>query len=169
MDFGKVAGVTCFDLNFSELLAKYEKSRPELLVFCSSFHGGHMQQHWAYTCRAYFVGACSGNRLPANIWNPLGYEEARSSTYLPFITHTINLDYAVAHIDYNREKFEALKKKYGKGVNIYDPGYLGSVLITSEMDGISATDMIREFEIELLDDYMARAAAARYIDGRIEK
>ncbi len=169
MDFGTVAGVICFDLNFPELLEKYQKSRPELLVFCSMFHGGHVQQHWAYSCRSYFVGAVGVQGLPCNIWNPLGYEEAKSSTYLPFITHTINLDYAVAHIDYNAEKFEHLKKKYGKGVTIYDPGYLGSVLITSELDGISAMDMIKEFEIELLDDYIERARAARYTEGRMEK
>ena len=169
MDFGTVSGVTCFDLNFPELLEKYRKSRPELLVFCSMFHGGHVQQHWAYTCRSYFVGAVGIKGLPCNIWNPLGYEEAVSSTYLPFITHTINLDYAVAHIDCNAEKFEALKKKYGKGVKIYDPGYLGSVLITSELEKLSAMDMVKEFEIELLDDDMERARAARYIEGRMEK
>jgi hypothetical protein len=53
-------------------------------------------------------------------------------------------------------------------VTIKDPGFLGSVLITSEHETVSVDDMIAEFEIELLDDYMARALAHRHTPGNME-
>ena len=167
MDFGTVGGIICFDLNFEELRAKYEKSRPELLVFSSMYHGGHVQSHWAYTCRSWFVGACSG--LPCNVLNPIGEVVASSTNYYPYITSTINLDYAVVHLDENWQKLNDLRKKYGKDVTLHDPGFVGAVLITSESDTVSAMDMVKEFDIELLDSYFERSMDARYIPGRMEE
>ena len=51
--------------------------------------------------------------------------------------------------------------KYGSKVQVFDPGYLGSVLVSSEADDISARDMAQEFELELLDDYLARSLAVQ--------
>lgn len=166
MDFGTVAGVTCFDLNFDELREKYAKSRPELLVFCSMYHGGFVQQQWAYSCRSWFVGAvCS---LPCAVISPVGEIVAQSTNYFPYVNHTINLDYAVAHLDYNWDKLDALRSKYKNGVTVRDPGLLGSVLITSEC-GVPAAEMVKEFEIELLDDYMARSLKHRHAPGKMEE
>ena len=159
MDFGTVAGVTCFDLNFDELRMKYERSRPELLVFCSMYHGGFVQQQWAYACRSWFVGAVCN--LPCSVISPVGEVVARSTNYYPYVAHTINLDYAVVHLDYNWDRLDALRRKYRRGVKVHDPGLLGSVLITSECD-VPAAEMVKEFGIELLDDYMARALRHRH-------
>ena len=71
----------------------------------------------------------------------------------------MNLDCKVAHLDFNWEKLTSLKAGYGPGVSIYDPGYLGSVLISSETDDKTSDDLVREFEIELLDDYWVRSLA----------
>lgn len=166
MDFGTVAGAICFDLNFDELREKYARSRPELLVFASMYHGGFVQRNWAYTCRCWFVGAVAGQ--PCSVVNPLGEVVAQSTNYYAYVTYDINLDCAVAHLDYNWEKLDALRGKYGKEVTIFDPGRLGSVLITSESAAVSAREMAREFGIELLDDYMARSLRHRHMPGRIE-
>ncbi len=165
-DFGKVAGAICFDLNFKELREKYEKSQPELLVFSSMYHGGLMQNYWAYACRSYFVGSVAGDQC--TVINPLGDLVARSTNYYPYVTADINLDYKVVHIDYNGEKFDAAKKKYGNEVKIYDPGHVGAVLLTSESEERSVDDIIKEFGIEIWDDYYARAMAERHAPGHIE-
>jgi hypothetical protein len=158
-DFGSLACAICFDLNFEELRAKYKARRPDLIVFCSMYHGGLMQACWAYDCRAHFVGAIAG--AECTIINPLGERIVRSTNYYHWVTAQVNLDCALAHIDYNNGKFRALKQKYGRGVTISDPGYLGCVLLTNEMDGVTVRDLVTEFEIELLDDYWARALAHR--------
>ena len=139
----------------SPLREAYAAQRPDLVLFCSMYHGGLMQSVWAYACRAHFVGAVAGDQC--TVLNPLGELVARSTNYYHWVTAVINLDCVVAHIDYNNPKFRALKRKYGRDVTITDPGHLGCVLLTSEADGIGIHDMVAEFGIEKLDDYWQRA------------
>jgi len=75
-------------------------------------------------------------------------------------TATVNLDYALAHIDYHSEKFAELKRKYGPGVKITDPGNIGYYMLTSELEGVTVAEMLGEFGIKTLDDYLDGALAA---------
>ena len=159
-DFGRVGCAICFDLNFDELRLRYVHSRPDLILFSSMYHGGLMQCYWAYSCRAHLVTAVAGPP-PSAIISPVGHILASSTNYFDFVTATVNLDCQVVHLDCNWEKLAAMKKKYGPGVSIFDPGYLGAVLIASETDQVTSDDLIVEFGIELLDDYMARSQAHR--------
>jgi hypothetical protein len=168
-DFGRVAMAICFDLNFDELRLKYAKAKPDLIVFSSMYHGGLMQSYWAYSCRCHFVGAIAGSATPSEIRNPLGQVIASTTNYFDFAVARVNLDCELAHLDYNWERLRKLKAKYGPKVTILDPGCLGSVLISSEHETISVDDMIKEFQIELLDDYFARSLAFRHKPGNIEK
>ena len=155
LDFGRVACVICFDLNFETLRQRYRVQRPELILFSSMYHGGFVQREWAYGCRSYFVGAVCGQTC--SVLNPLGEEAARSSNYFSFVSHRINLDYAVVHLDFNWEKIAAAKAKYGEKLGFFDPGQLGAVLLTSESDEFSIGEIMREFDIEPLDHYFERS------------
>jgi hypothetical protein len=168
-DFGRVAMAICFDLNFDELRLKYANAKPDLIIFSSMYHGGLMQSYWAYSCRCHFVGAIAGKNTPSEIRNPLGQVIASNTNYFNFAVAKVNLDCKLAHLDYNWERLRKLKAKYGTKVKILDPGCLGSVLISSEDETISVDDMIKEFQIELLDDYFTRALAYRHKPGNIEK
>jgi predicted amidohydrolase len=167
-DFGKVAFAICFDLNFDELRLKYVKAKPDLIIFSSMYHGGLMQPYWAYSCRCHFVGAIAGRATPSQIYNPLGQLVASNTNYFDFVVETVNLDCTLAHLDYNWQRLKKLKDKYGPKVKITDPGCLGSVLISSEHEKVSVEEMVKEFEIELLDDYMTRALAHRHKPGNME-
>ena len=167
-DFGRVAFAICFDLNFDELRLKYVKAKPDLIVFSSMYHGGLMQAYWAYSCRCHFVGAIAGRATPSEIYNPLGQVVASNTNYFDFAVANVNLDCALVHLDYNWERLRKLKAKYGPKVKITDPGCLGSVLVSSEDEKISVEEMIKEFKIELLDDYMVRALAHRHKPGNME-
>ena len=74
----------------------------------------------------------------------------------------------MCHLDYNRDKLEAARKKYGTAVKVFDPGNVGAVLLTSETDEFSALDVAKEFSITPLDDYFAGAMAHRHTPGLIE-
>jgi len=158
-DFGKVGGVICYDLNFDELREQYVKLRPELLVFSSMYHGGFVSRNWAYTCRSYFVG--SVQQRQGYIVNPLGEVIAESNPYTDYLTAEINLDYVLAHIDYNWTKLQAMQEKYRSLVEVEVPRGLGCVMITSNSDRVSAYEMAKEFDIELLDDLFARGRKQR--------
>ena len=156
-DFGRVGFAICFDLNFDALRAQYAQARPDVIAFCSMYHGGLMQSYWAYSCRTHFVGAISGSCGSGHILSPLGETVAASTNYFNYVTTRINLDCRLAHLDYNWDRLRAMRAKYGPRVKVTDPGYLGSVLISSETDELSVEDLIAEFQLELLDDYVARA------------
>ncbi|QDT09674.1 carbon-nitrogen hydrolase family protein [Planctomycetes bacterium K23_9] len=160
-DFGRVAMAICFDLNFDELRQQYVEAQPDLILFSSMYHGGMMQQYWAYSCRCHFVGAIAGRATPSQIRNPLGIVVASNTNYFDHAVARINLDCALVHLDENWGRLSAMKAKYGPKVKITDPGELGSVLIASEHDTISIDAMIAEFELERLDDYMARSLSHR--------
>jgi len=166
-DFGTVACAICFDLNFDELRLKYVEKQPDLILFSSMYHGGLMQSYWAYSCRAHFVGSI--HNLPSAIISPTGETLAETTNYFDYVTETINLDCKVVHLDYNWEKITAAKEKYGRGFTMKDPGKLGAVLISSELEDISIDEIIEEFEIETLDEYMARALEHRHTEGNMEK
>ncbi|MBQ7394841.1 MAG: carbon-nitrogen hydrolase family protein [Lentisphaeria bacterium] len=158
-DFGPVAPAICYDLNFMEMLNRVAAKKPKLILFASAYHGGLMQGVWAYFCRSYFVGAFG--RGANDILNPLGSKIAHSTNYFPRVSARINLDYEVVHLDYNWAKLDAVKKKYGPKVTVFDPGHVGAVLLTSEMKDISAADIVREFQIERWDDYYKRSVERR--------
>jgi hypothetical protein len=53
------------------------------------------------------------------------------------------------------------KSKYGSKVSVKDPGFLGSVLVSCETPELNVDALIREFDIERLDDYFSRALQHR--------
>jgi predicted amidohydrolase len=163
-DFGTVACAICFDLNFDELRLKIKALQPDLILFSSAYHGGLMQPYWAYSCRAHFVSAVFGTH-PSQILSPQGVTLAHTTNYFPHVTARLNLDCLVVHLDYNWDKLAAARAKYGPEVSVVDPGYLGSVLLTSESEARTAREIAGEFGIELLDDYLARAVAHRHHYG----
>lgn len=165
-DFGTVAPVICFDLNFDELRQRYARLKPDLILFSSMYHGGLMQSYWAYSCRSYFAGAVAG--APCTVLNPVGEVVASSTNYYSFLTTTVNLDYAVIHIDDNHHRFADIKRKYGDGLIIRDPGYVGAILLTSESDAFTAQDVVEEFGLLTLDDYFDGVLAHRCMEGHME-
>jgi len=160
-DFGTVGCLICFDLNFDELRQKYASLKPDILLFPSMYHGGLVQSYWAYSCESYFVGSMGTTSVPSEVRNPLGTIIATTTNHFNFAVTTVNLDYKLVHLDQNWGKLRALKKKYGRDVSIYDPGRVGAVMITSESDSISANDMVEEFDMELLEDYLNRSRTFR--------
>ncbi len=156
-DFGRVACAICFDLNFDALRLQYQAAKPDLVLFASMYHGGLMQAYWAYSCRAHFLSCIAGEQSVA--LSPQGEMLAHTTNYYDYVTTTVNLDCRLAHLDYNWGRLSDMRKKYGAKVKVYDPGYLGSVLVSSEADEFTVEELVREFGIELLDDYFARALA----------
>ena len=159
LDFGNVATAICFDLNFDELLYKYKPQKPDLIVFSSMYHGGLRQAQWAYICRSHLVSSICKKK--SGIINPYGEIIASTTNYTSYVSGKVNLDYELCHIDYNWEKIHEAKRKYKDALVVHDPGYVGSVMLSSEDPNITVKEIIKEFEIEMLDDYFERALAHR--------
>lgn len=160
-DFGTVACMICFDLNFDELRLRYAVQKPDLLLFSSRYHGGLKQQIWAYTCHAHLIGAIGGPNRPGVIMAPNGRILAESTEYTQTIISKLNLDCCQVHLDFNFEQLDAMKRKYGSSVEIDDTGHLGSVLVRNFNDQFTVGTLLAEFEIEPLEQYLQRAEQYR--------
>lgn len=155
---GRLGGVICFDLNFEALRQEYRVLKPDILCFSSMYHGGLMQEMWAYDCRSFFVSS-----LPfpgCGILDPFGRPLKLSDCYTSVPKATVNLDRAMVHLDFNCAKFPEIEKKYLGEVAIDIPPNIAPALIYSLTDKRSAMDIVKEFELELLDDYFERSLKA---------
>ena len=160
-DFGRVGAVICFDMNFDEYRQRMKEQKPDLVVFTSGFHGSFLQNYFAYDTRSYLVSSVGYAQIHGGIISPVGEKIAETTTYYNHLTMTLNMDYEVCHLDYHLGKLAELKAKYGPKVKIHDPGDLGSVLISSETEECSVHDMLKEFDIITLDEYIRRSIAHR--------
>lgn len=153
-ELGRVGVAICFDLNYTGLAAEYQKKKADLLLFPSLFHGGLLQQMWAFGARAYLVGACGG--CGASVVSPAGEVLEKSTGYFKELVYTVNLDYALVHLDFNWEKLRSLTCRYADSVTMHDPGGLGSVLLVNESSTCSMKEILEEFTVETMDDYLQR-------------
>lgn len=160
-DFGRVGAIICFDLNFEEIRAKYKKAKPDIMVFPSNFGGGMMRNFFAYDTQSHFVAAC-GWLCPAEVINPLGETLTVTglNSYYNYVIQDINLDCAVVHLDFNKAKIRAAQDKYGKKLTMRVGGFLGVVMLSCEAEDMTVHDIIKEFDIEYIDDYFARSKTA---------
>jgi hypothetical protein len=166
-DFGTVGFVICFDLNFERLRRIYEQAKPDLLVFVSMYHGGLMQQYWAYSCGAHFVSAISQS-YPSQLISPLGQVLRTNTNYFDHFTEKVNLDCVVCHLNNHWQKLADMKEKYGDQVRIVDPGYVGAVQIYSETESFTVQDLVEEYDLVTFHDYLQQSQAFQLIPAHIE-
>ncbi|MBE6687728.1 MAG: carbon-nitrogen hydrolase family protein [Ruminococcaceae bacterium] len=157
-DFGRVSAIICFDLNFDDLRFRIKALKPDMVLFMSNFHGAFLQNYFAFDTRSYLVSAIGYGNLNGGIISPVGERIAESTLYYNHVTRTLNLDYAVVHLDYNLVSLSMMKDKYGGKVTIHDPYTdMGAVLVTNECDDRTVHDILREFNIHELDEYLKRS------------
>ena len=149
---GRLGGVICFYLNYDRLRDAYHKQKPDILLFSSMFHGGHLQRNWAYQCRAFLASACKDNT--SDIVNPLGRVIASANFFGRISQARINLDRFIMHQDYNMNQFPGIKRKYHDAVVIEWDSALGIAILYANDTGLSAIDIAAEFELVPLDAYL---------------
>ncbi len=61
-----------------------------------------------------------------------------------------------------------IELQHGEEVSIYDPGEIGAVMITSESEKLSAIEMVNNFKVTLLDEYLDNSGKYRLKPGNME-
>ena len=150
-DFGRVGAVICYDLNFEEMRQKYKKLQPDLMLFSANDSAGFIKNFFAFDTRSYFVSA-SGYDCPAEIIDPMGTTLKKSANHYNYIVETLNLDYAIVHLDLNWGKIRAAREKYPL-LEIRDVGFIGIVMFVYHGTDTTAKDILKEFEIRDADQY----------------
>jgi len=156
-DFGPVGFAICFDLNFRYVGEGLKAMGAKLVFFPSMYEGGLQLSVWALDLSFYMASAFTGNG--SAIVDPLGRVLVKSSHYMPIISKVINPYFEVMHCDYNNKKWEAIKRKYGQGVEIDIAEPEDAFAIYTNREDLTVDDIIMEFELERRDEYYNRATA----------
>lgn len=160
-DFGRVGAVICYDLNFEEMRQKYKALKPDLMLFSSNFGGGLMKNFFAFDTRSYFVSSCAYD-CPAEIINPLGETIRKTTNHYNYMVETVNLDYAIVHLDHNWEKIRLAREKYPL-LELSDVGFIGVVMLTYHGDDTTAKEIVKEFGMRFADEYLDWAREQRKV------
>jgi len=163
----RVGAAVCFDANYPQVAAELERQRARVVFWPSMFWGGRLLQHWALRYGFYMVAAygpesaiidMSGRYL---VKQGAETHQVRGGRLPPWAIAEVNVDCEVFHLDFNQNKFAALRDKYGLDIDIevYQPEAF--FLLASRKRGVTVEDIAREFQLETLRDYLARSARQR--------
>jgi len=157
-EFGRVGICICFDLNFRNIMEGLRENGAELIFFCSMYRGGRQVRWWAQELGCYIVsaiGAELGQIVDITGW------QLEQSTYEALITHRLNLNRRLLHMDYNWDKMDEMLEKYGTDISFDYVTQEAKYAIGSERKGLDIEAVIDEFGLLRLHAYWEKALTAR--------
>lgn len=144
-DFGRIGAAICFDLNFMELAQAWGKQKVRLILFSSMFVGGAKLASWALSTKAYLATAIADNG--SQIVNPLGQALGRTSRHNPVLIRDLPRDFEVFHIDYNNQKWAALRQEYGDRIHMEIESELAHFILESRDPKLRVSDIIKKHRL----------------------
>ena len=155
-DFGRIAILTCFDLNFAEIWHQAELQGAEI-VFWPSAYGGGMPLNANAMLHNYYVVAVGAGNLVDLTGKTL--EAPRVETPCPgqFIA-TLDLDRTLIHTNFNEEKVQRLLREHKDEVEMEKSFDVEAwYLLRALKPGVRVRDLCRQYQIETLRDYRHRS------------
>ncbi|MBT3272432.1 MAG: carbon-nitrogen hydrolase family protein [Spirochaetales bacterium] len=165
-DFGRIGLCICFDLNYREVGFGLCENKAELVIWSSMWDGARMLTKWALEFGFYMGGLHTGCSTFVDICGreivSMKRQLADSTGGSPLVSTTIDLDKRLLHHDYNIEKLGPLLKKYGP--TAIESEWISEeclLIIGSRLPNVSTDQLIDEFELETMRDYLTRARRDR--------
>ena len=165
-DFGRVGLTICFDINYWEVGHATCDNHPELVIWSSMWMGARMMSRWTIEFGFYMAGVYArGGSFIDPAGRPICSVPRRTSDetgMAPLVTATLDLDMRVVHHDGNLERVRALLEQYGPTAATAE--HIGDeclLTLCSQLPHKSTDDLIAEFEIEPMRDYLARVRRDR--------
>jgi len=152
-DFGRVGMAICWDLHFLDVLFGLREREVQLILWPSMYQGGFQLRMWAYLAGAYVVSAWPGEICEIIDMN--AYPLAATNYGYPVASADVNFDRKVFLRCTARDKWEAIRKKYGTGIDLELMHAQGTFTVASKMDNVSAADIGREFGLDERNEYYA--------------
>ena len=175
-DFGRVGLCICFDLNYHEVGAGLCDNGAELVIWSSMWTGKRMLTKWALEF-GFHIGACYFDQSTfvdvagREIVN-VGRNISDATGGAPLVTATLDLDRRLLHPNVNLDPLRPLYEKYGPTAayaeRIMEEGVL---IFGSQLPDVSSDELIEEFGLETMRDYLARVRRDRQraLDGTYAK
>ena len=158
-DFGRVGMAICWDLHFLELGRGLAERGAQVICWSSMYQGGFQLKVWAYLFGCYMMSSWGGNI--SEIVDMNGYTLAATNYGYPIASADVNFDREVFVRCTNLEKMNAVREKYGAGIDLELMHAQGTLTIASKMADVTVAHIAEEFELDTRRDYYARYHAAR--------
>ncbi len=156
-DFGRIGVQICFDIEFRDGWDALERAGAELIFWLSAYDGGRDLSIKAWNHHCYIASAVQTRY--ARILDIMGETLAISGSHDPIATCTIDLDVALFHMDFNKVQISAMRAKYGPDLTMHMYHEENYFTLRSNRADLSVADVIREFELDPLKDYLRRNQA----------
>lgn len=145
-DFGRVGFAICFDMNFPEVGQLLHENGAQVVCWPSMYEAGRQLEFWAQEFGFYVVSSWGGQ--VNSIIDMTGIPLARTGYQYPIASADVNFDRECFHQDRNREQWEAIREKYGRGVTLNIIHAEGKFTLASEMEDVTIEDIIAQFGLE---------------------
>jgi hypothetical protein len=163
-DFGRIALLTCFDINFDELWQSAERQGAEMVFWPSAYGGGLPLNGYAMIHNYHIIAVGNGDFIDL-----LGRTVEKVDRPCPqqFIT-TLDLDRTLVHENFNEAKVaEFLKKHQGEVEVERRMSVEGWWLLRATKPGVQVRELCKKYHIETLREYRRRSR--EQINQRREK
>jgi predicted amidohydrolase len=159
-DFGPVGIQICFDANFPKPWHELRKSGAQIVFFPSAFAGGKRLQARAIDNNYYIVASTWTNiNLVIDITGDVIGETGQHS----LATHILDLDRQILHVDFQADRIRDLLETFKDKITAQWYPRENWVVLESQADDFSVTELVAEQGLETLWDYIHRSQTA--IDG----
>ncbi len=155
-DFGRIGCQICFDANWPRDWLALKEAGAEVIFFPSMFSAGRLLQSAATLFHIPIVAACT--RQCCRIIDRDGLILNRQGVYQKWVLDTLDLDNPLFHLDFQWEKMEAVRRAFGPDVSIRVYEEEGWWRVLPRKPDLDILDIIKAFELESLEAYLARSA-----------
>ena len=153
-DFGRIALLTCFDLNFDEVWQEAERKGAEIVFWPSAYGGGMPLNAYAMIHNYYVVAVGQGNMIDI-----LGktIESVEQPCPKQFIA-TLDLDLTIVHTDFTVEKVAKLLREHPDEVELVSHLTVEQWYVLRALKpGVRVRDLCKQYGIETLREFRHRS------------
>ena len=155
LDFGRIGIQICFDCGFPENWQKLADQGVRAVIWPSAYDGGFPLRCYAFQHHFWVISAVNSGQ--SRIIDPCGEVLKETGDSSQIIHRAVNLDYVVAHLDFNMGIEDRIKAKYGNRVDIrtWDKGSAHFVVEPVD-ESITTKQLCEEFGLEPSSKYFQR-------------
>jgi len=154
LDFGRIGVLICFDSQWPKEWARLAELGAEIVFWVSAYDGGFHLRAYAWDNHYYVVSAVKSQH--AAIIDMTGAVLGETQPPQAVLGREINLERKAFHMDFNYSQVPAIKQKYGRDVTVQPHHKEGLMTVESNRPGLTIKQLMAEFDLEPIPDYVAR-------------
>ena len=154
LDIGRIGILICFDIQWPKEWAALGEMGAEIVFWPSAYDGGFPLQARAWDHHYYVVSSVRSSY--SRIIDITGEILMETGQRAAVIGMQIDLEKKYFHTDFNASQIPAIKEKYGRDVTIRLYHEEGGMTVESNRPELTVENLMAEFDLELVPDYIAR-------------